>query len=168
MATARIRRDWPLQACRILTLFLMGVFALALAGLLVLFAMLMVDRPELAARTAGVNIVAALAIALSFRFVQLLGQIIGSVREGEPFAFRNVRRLNEMAVVALAYQIVFALAFVLGAGEFNFMKFGPLAGLFSTSGGLSLNSLVLALVLFVLARVFRHGAQLHDDLAGTV
>ena len=168
METARLRGDWALQACRILTLFLMGVFALALAGLLVLFAMLMVQRPELAARTAGLNIVVGLAIALSFRFVQLLGQVIGSVREGEPFAFRNVRRLNEMAILALAYQIVFGLSFLFGTGDFNFMKFGPLAGLFSTSGGLSLNSLVLALVLFVLARVFRHGAQMHDDLVGTV
>lgn len=168
METARLRSDRALQACRVLTLILMAVFALALAGLLVLFTMMLVQRPELAARTAGMNIVAGVAIALSFRFVQLLGRIIGSVREGEPFAFRNVRRLNEMAILALAYQVVFGLAFLFGAGDFNFMKFGPLAGLFSTSGGLSLNSLVLALVLFVLARVFRHGAQMHDDLAGTV
>jgi hypothetical protein len=73
-----------------------------------------------------------------------------------------------MAILALGYQMLFGLSFLFGAGDFNFMKFGPLAGLFSTSGGLSLNSLVLALVLFVLARVFRHGAQMHDDLAGTV
>jgi hypothetical protein len=168
METAHLRSDWALHACRILTLVLMGVFALALTGLLVLFAMMLVQSPELAARTASMNLVAGVAIALSFRFVQLLGQIIGSVREGEPFAFRNVRRLNEMAILALGYQIVFGLSFMFGAGDFHFMKFGPLAGLFSTSGGLSLNSLVLALVLFVLARVFRHGAQMHDDLVGTV
>ena len=168
METARLGGDWALQACRILTFFLMGVFALALVGLLVLFALLIVQSPELAARTASVNVVAGVAIALSFRFVQLLGQIIGSVREGEPFAFGNVRRLNEMAILALAYQVVFGLSFLFGAGDFDFMKFGPLAGLFSTSGGLSLNSLVLALVLFVLARVFRHGAQMHEDLSGTV
>ena len=129
---------------------------------------MMVRRPELAAQTAGMNIVAGMAIALSFRFVQLLGQIISSVREGEPFAFRNERRLNEMANQALGYQVLFGVALLVDAGDFNFMKFGPLAGLFSTSGGLSLNSLVLALVLFVLARVFRHGAQMHDDLAGTI
>ena len=168
MESARVRGDWALQACRILTFFLMVVFALALAALVVLFTLDMVQRPELVARTAAMNFVAGAAIGLSFRFVQLLDQIIGSVREAEPFTSRNVRRLNKMAILALAYQILFGLSFLFGGDDFDFMKFGPLAGLFSTTGGLSLNSLVLALVLFVLARVFRHGAQMHDDLVGTI
>ncbi|UUX98999.1 hypothetical protein [Sphingomonas sp. J315] len=33
---------------------------------------------------------------------------------------------------------------------------------------MSFDSLVLALVLFILARVFRHGTALRDDLEGTV
>ena len=168
METARLRSDWALHACRILTLVLMGVFALALAGLVVLFTMMMVQRPELASQTAGMNIIAGAATALSFRFVQLLGQMIGSVRQGEPFVFRNVRRLNEMAILALGHQVLSVISFMFGAGDFNFMKFGPFAGLFSTSNGISLSGLVLALILFVLARVFRHGAEMNDDLAGTV
>lgn len=168
MTAANFRGDWALQACRVLTFVLMGVFALAFAGLAVLFAMLMVQRPELATETAGMNIIAGAAIALSFRFVQLLGQMIGSVRQGEPFAFRNVRRLHEMAILALGYQVLSGISFMFGAGDFNFMKFGPFEGLFSTGNGLSLNGLVLALILFVLARVFRHGAEMNDDLAGTV
>jgi hypothetical protein len=168
METARVQGDWLLPACRILTYLLMTIFALAFAALIVLFAMMAVQRPELAARTASMNIAAGLAIALSFRFVQLLGQVIGSVREGEPFASVNVRRLNQMAALALAYQLVLTLSFLFGAGDFNLMKIGPMEGLFSNSGGLSLDGLILALILFILARVFRHGAQLHDDLAGTI
>jgi hypothetical protein len=168
MTTTRLRGDWLLPASRILTRLLMAVFALGLAALIALFTLMVVQRPELAVRTAGMNIVTGLAIALSFRFVQLLGQIIGSVREGEPFASGNVGRLNQMGALALAYQVVFGVSFLFNSGEFNFMRIGPIAGLFSNSGGLSLDGLVLAFVLFVLARVFQQGAQMRDDLAGTV
>ena len=36
------------------------------------------------------------------------------------------------------------------------------------SDGLSMGAIILTLVLFVLARVFRTGAEMQDDLEGTV
>ena len=34
--------------------------------------------------------------------------------------------------------------------------------------GLDIEGILLALILFILARVFRHGARMRDDLEGTV
>jgi hypothetical protein len=41
-------------------------------------------------------------------------------------------------------------------------------GLFSTGGGISFGGFLLALVLFILARVFRKGTEMREELEGTV
>ncbi len=43
-----------------------------------------------------------------------------------------------------------------------------LSGSIHVNSGVSLTAVSLALLLFILARVFRHGTALRDDLEGTV
>lgn len=105
-------------------------------------------------------------LGLAEYFFVLLWRILASVREGDPFALINSVRLTRMAWTAVAGHV---WAFLLGIyaawlesvfehvvteGDINF-DFG--------GGGL-----ILILVLFVLARVFRKGTEMREDLEGTV
>jgi len=106
-------------------------------------------------------------VALIFVFFGKLRAIIGTVGEGDPFVPDNADRLNFMAWTLLAVQIVMI----------------PLSGLmlwiakwaepmenaeFTVDAGLDLTGITMVVVLFILARVFRHGAAMREDLEGTV
>ena len=109
-------------------------------------------------------VLAMTATLMAFRFAQLLSQIVRSIAEGDPFTRENSVRLHTMALLALAYQAVSAGLFLLGI---TVARIAPLEALVS-GDDLSLSSLFLSLTLFILARVFRHGAAMRADLEGTV
>ena len=107
---------------------------------------------------------ASYALWLSARFLKHLEDIITTVGEGDPFVAANAERLRSMARICLA---IFALSVVATLGAVAYMAMDlPMEGSFEFD--VSLESLLLALVLFILARVFRHGAAMRDDLEGTV
>lgn len=100
--------------------------------------------------------------ALGFFFFRDLYRIVASVEDGDPFIPVNARRLNAMGWIAVAVH-------VLGVPLAMTSKW--LDSLFDQHDGnfeFSLFGLLLALVLFVLARVFREGAKMRDELEGTV
>lgn len=105
---------------------------------------------------------AAVGMACAATFMHLLGKIIVSAAERDPFDAINAKRLHRMAWLALAFQII---AYPVRAAE---------AGLrAATEGGpvyadIGFGGFIIALVLFVLARIFAHGADMRDDLEGTV
>ena len=105
-------------------------------------------------------------LLLWFRFLQLMRQIINSVGAGDPFAPENAVRLSRMGWLVVA---TYALAIPLGAVATWVAKniepdeSGVLFDIDGGGGGL-----VLVLTLFILARVFRHGAAMREDLEGTV
>ena len=107
---------------------------------------------------------AALLVALS-AFFGRMRKIIISVGEGDPFIDENARRLNAMAWLLLGVQ---ALTLLVG-----FVRV-YLANLVSDGGNsldlsiYDLKGLVMVLVLFILARVFRQGTMMREDLEGTV
>jgi hypothetical protein len=105
-------------------------------------------------------------LALWFRFMQLLRQVIDSVGKGDPFAPENGGRLSRMGWIVVA---TYALAVPLGAVAAWVARNiepdeSPTVIDFDAGGG----GLILVLTLFILARVFRHGTALRDDLEGTV
>ena len=120
--------------------------ALPLAGLLLL----------------GLTILAAL-----FVFFGKLRAIIDTVGQGDPFAPANAERLNLMAWLLLATQILFLPTAGLGllvakwVDEIEHQKI-------TIDAGFDLTGLLMVLILFILARVFRHGAAMREDLEGTV
>lgn len=120
--------------------------------------------PAVAPQMSLAMVLAFVATLMAFRFTQLLSRIIKSVGDGDPFTLVNSKRLRSMAILAVAYQLVSLALFYLGA---TVVRIEPIESLVSGED-VSLTALLLALVLFILARVFRHGAAMREDLDGTV
>ena len=183
MQNKTIENDWLLKTakvfCHVLRIILLVVAIVAgvisvlalLVGLVEGFAPGVIDRID----TDPVGVAPAIGMALllgvvsyafwiSARFLSLLGLIIGTVGEGDPFVQANADRLGEMGRISL---IIFGLSVLVTVGGIAYVAMGlPVEG--KVEFDISLESLLLALVLFILARVFRHGAAMRDDLEGTV
>ena len=99
-------------------------------------------------------------------FFLLLWRVLATVSQGDPFVPANSQRLGRMAWTALAGNI---WAVVLTAYGSWFATFFPEevseADFEVDFGG---GGVVLILVLFVLARVFRQGTEMRAELEGTV
>ena len=106
----------------------------------------------------------AMAI-LGFFFFRLLRRIVDSVGEGDPFVPVNADRLQSMGWLSLALQAVILAATPLMIW-FDALPEKP--NVHQGDSGFSIGALVTALLLFVLARVFRVGAEMRDELEGTV
>ncbi|VWX53404.1 DUF2975 domain-containing protein [Novosphingobium sp. 9U] len=117
----------------------------------------------------GLLACAVVLLLLVFRIFQLLKRIVDTVALGDPFVPINADRLTQMAWLSLGVQIA---SFVIGsiaqwldhvAGDAPHIR-----GEIQVDGGLSGNGLLLMLILFILARVFRQGAAMRAELEGTV
>ena len=120
---------------------------------------------QIRAMIVGLRAIAVLglvAIPLNDAVLRRLLAIVETVRNGDPFVADNARRLQAIAWVLLALQL---LSLVIGGiGNAISTPAHPLhldAG-FSTSGWLAV------LLTFVLARVFAAGTVMREDLEGTV
>ncbi len=115
--------------------------------------------------TVGALLLCVIAlVAMFWLFLRKLRQIIDTVGAGDPFVPANAKRLTAMAWLMLGIQLLslpaagLALYFAKSLGE----KAGTIDASFDLSG------VVLVVTLFILARVFRHGAAMREDLEGTV
>lgn len=105
-----------------------------------------------------------MALGLIYNFVTHLAAIIDTVGEGEPFTQNNARRLNRMAWLAVGIQVLAIPSTLLSSWlEPQFADSAV-----RIHAEFSFTGLALALVLFILARVFRHGASMREELEGTV
>ena len=175
------KRDPLLAAAKvILTLaVVMCVFVIAMV-LIGTGALLTVQRAEIVASLAQAGapgsaywaVVAALVLiggvmALALRFVLELGGIVRSVDRGDSFEPANAQRLQRMGWLAVG---LYALGLVIRAiGAWIQSVAGDAGGLdvaaeFDLGGG----GIILILTLFVLARVFRQGTAMREELEGTV
>jgi hypothetical protein len=170
----RMVKDPLLTAARVATVLARIALGIGMIGLSATLAAA-VFRPDLLATPPLIGIgsgqqddipVAALAIvaltiaafALLFDFAARLARIIATVGHGDPFTLANAARLTRMAWLAMIVQGI------------NVTQ--TLMSTYLESNGmntpLSLTALVVGLLLFILARVFRHGAAMREDLVGTV
>jgi hypothetical protein len=175
--------DLLLLAGKSLTLLIQGVMALA-AGVVALVAVSLpfVEGsinaevraefgPDAAALPLGA-LIALLAVVcvlcvLVFLFFGKLRGIIDTVAAGDPFVPQNADRLSAMGWIQIG---IYALSFAATGTAAYVASWANQFTETSIKGGFDLDvaPVLLVLVLFILARVFRHGAAMREDLEGTV
>lgn len=119
---------------------------------------------------AGVMLIGLCIVAALYFFFDKLRRIIGTVGARDPFQPANAARLRDMGWLILVPQLLLLPATFLGEQLARLADEAPKAGEthFVFGGGPDLAGLLLVIVLFILARVFRHGAAMREDLEGTV
>ncbi len=103
-------------------------------------------------------------LVMAFLFLTKMRRIVDSVGEGDPFVTENAARLTAMAWLMLAIQItaIPATAITLYLTKVFEEQEATI------DAAIDLNGIVIVVLLFILARVFRHGTAMRDDLEGTV
>ena len=115
----------------------------------------------------GIMMIGLAVVILLFFFFDRLRRIIATVGEGDPFQPENAGRLSQMGWIMLAVQVasIPAVALIMAiARQLEQVETVH----FATGGKVDFGLLLLTIVLFILARVFRHGAAMREDLEGTV
>ncbi len=175
--------DLLLLAGKVLTVFMQIIMAIIAAVIPLVILALIFAREQIEAGIAeelgeatiafplwpavGVLALCLVAVAAIFVFFGKLRAIIGTVGDGDPFLPENATRLNLMAWLLLAVQLVSIPIAALGlfvadwANEFDNAHI-------TIDNGLDLTGILMVIILFILARVFKHGAAMRDDLEGTV
>ena len=116
--------------------------------------------------TAGIGVTIMANFAVMFFFFGKMRALIETASKGDPFIPDNAQRLNAMAWLLLGSQVLTVLVGELRV--FNMSLIDPQSeNTFDISPG-DLTGFLIVLVLFILARVFRHGAAMREDLDGTV
>jgi hypothetical protein len=119
------------------------------------------DRPWIAMAAA------AAVMALALWILAELAALCRSVRDGQPFAPDNVRRIRRLAL-ALAFGELSRAAIVYSAHAYVAAHFTADHVRFTASPHLDPLAIVSALILLVLAEVFRTGTRLDQDQSLTV
>ena len=175
--------DPLLLAGKVLTLLAQGALAIAGTALAIAvpFFIIMHERIDLEIRAGhagavdplpvaaivAVILLALAAVGLLFLFFGKLRQIIATVGEGDPFTPDNADRLDSMAWMMVGiYLLGIAIALV-GATVADWANQLESADL-TFALGFDASSILTIVILFILARVFRHGTAMRDDLEGTV
>ena len=121
--------------------------------------------PEAARLVIALRVIAVLglaAIPLNYAVLKRLLAIVDTVRAGDPFVAANAHRLQTIAWVLLALQL---LSMVIGAiAKAVSTPAHPL----HLNAGFSINGWLAVLLTFLLARVFAEGTLMREDLEGTV
>jgi hypothetical protein len=147
----------------------LGILALLLASLVVpgpLFHALGVrpaaDRETLELGMRSIMVLGSAAVPAAYVVLSRLRAIVDTVREGDPFVAVNARRLQTIAWAYLGLELLHVAVGVVAAGA------GSEAQPLDVDWSFSVTPWVAVLLLFVLARVFDHGARMRADLEGTV
>jgi hypothetical protein len=120
------------------------------------------SRGEVLAFAAFVLATGAVTFAMLALMFAITAAIVRTALDGDPFVAENAARLRRvgwllLGVQALGIGTMVVYGFLPKALHEVYLGFGP-----SPAG------LLAILVIFVLARIFRHGAEMRADLEGTV
>lgn len=176
--------DLLLLAGKILTIFLQAAMAFGAAVLIIMLPFVTIFSGDLAEGFAdgskipvqdiptfpfaGVILVGLGILVALFVFFGKLRAIIATVGEGDPFAPANADRLNMMAWLMLLTQLLTLPLAILVPYLVAWADSVETVTFHGEVGGFDVNSILLVIILFILARVFRHGAAMREDLEGTV
>lgn len=104
------------------------------------------------------------ALALWWMFFRCLTHIVDTVVEGDPFIASNANRLQHMAFLLLAIQLVYIPTAAFGLIVETAFK-GPAS---DVAVFWDFTGFLMVITLFIFARVFRHGTDMRSDLRGTI
>lgn len=175
--------DLLLLAGKILTIIMQAIMAVGAVVLVILtpIVILMQDKintelvEEIGTTAGAFPLFAVLGLfataftmaAAAFVLFGKLRAIIATVGEGDPFNPENADRLSLMAWLMLGLQIVaipaMGLALVVAKWADQIENSDV-----TVDAGLDLTGVLMVIILFILARVFKHGAAMREDLEGTV
>ena len=175
-----IRNDPLLGAAKVLIVLLqvLAIFAMVMIGI-GSAVLLSVQSAQMTARIAetgapagaywlliGAMTLVFVLLSLAVRFFKELTGIVNSVGEGDPFQIENADRLTRMGWLSLGAH---GLAIVLAALSSWSAPYLEKAGHDAEFGfDIEITGVLLTLILFILARVFRRGAEMREELEGTV
>jgi hypothetical protein len=120
------------------------------------------DTDRLVMGLRAIAVIGLLTIPLNYVVLKRLIAIVETVRTGDAFIALNADRLQTIAWVLFALQV---LSLVIGAIARNVST--PEHPL-HLDAGFSINGWLAVLLTFLLARVFAEGTLMREDLAGTV
>jgi Protein of unknown function (DUF2975) len=150
-------------------LYGVGVLALFLAGIVApdatLTALGVRPAPDRGTMVVGMRIIMVLGLIgapVAYRIFFQLRAIVDTVSAGDPFVRANALRLRRIAWSVLGLEILHLAVGLVAARSATSVQ--PL----DIDWSLSLTPWVAILLLFVLARVFEHGAAMRADLEGTI
>jgi hypothetical protein len=171
------RSDTPLALSRTVlralvklnVMLAIGIFALFVASLIaggfVMRALGVIptsDSGRLIFGMRGIMVVGILAAPVLHLIYTRLLAIVETVNSGDPFVLENAERLHTIAWSIVVLELMHVAVVILANGVWVGSQKVDIGGKFSVAPWLTI------LLLFVLARVFDHGARMRDELAGTV
>ena len=110
----------------------------------------------------GIAALGVLAVPLNYMILKRLVMMVETVRTGDPFVAANAYRLQAIAWLLVALQLISMS--IAGIGRVISTEEHP----FHLDAGFSVNSWLAVILCFVLARVFAEGTLMREDLEGTV
>ena len=110
----------------------------------------------------GIAALGLLAVPLNYMILNRLLVMVETVRAGDPFVADNAYRLNAIAWMLLAIQLISII--IAAIGKAISTPEHP----FHLDAGFSVNGWLAVILTFVLARVFAEGTLMREDLEGTV
>ena len=169
--------QWVLQAGIIVTMLLIGMFVLGVAGMIfgLMTSRLPLDR---IAHWTGVAMTAAeigrmalaafagaiAALALIQLILRALRRVVASASVGDPFIEANAVDLVRVAWLLLGVNVIDALmkpmVYLLAPAAVRATMHGTVQ--------ISVTGLFAVLLIFVLAQIFRRGSDMRAELAGTI
>jgi hypothetical protein len=121
--------------------------------------------PDAARLIMGLRAIAVLGLAavpLHYIVLKRLLAMVETVRAGDPFVAANAQRLQTIAWILLAQQLLSMIVWAIAKA------ISTPAHPVDLDAGFSVNGWLAVILTFVLARVFAEGALMRDDLEGTV
>ena len=157
-----------LKALLVLNHICLAAFALVLVGSFVAEPMFRAplesvnedDPGVLIAALRIVMVLGLIAVPLTHILLSRLLAMVDTVRSRDPFVAENGRRLTTIAWALLGLQFL-----DLGFGA---VSVGMVSDLRHFEWSFGMTGWIAVLMLFVLARVFHHGARMREELEGTV
>ena len=120
------------------------------------------DADRLVMGLRAIAVLGLAVISLNYVILNRLLAIVETVRAGDPFVAANASRLQTIARVLLALQLI---SLVIGAIA---RAVSTPAHPLNLDAGFSINGWLAVLLTFLLARVFAEGTRMREDLEGTV